>query len=153
MCQNHYRQAKRASRGLERAHVRDGRKWCAACEELLPIHNFGARTGGHYAHCLDCRPSVIAERRVVARYNISAERWHEMCAGGCAVCGALERLCVDHDHSCCPGDTSCGNCVRGVLCGPCNTAEGLLGSDPDRALALAAYILTNRNVLTREAFR
>jgi Recombination endonuclease VII len=27
---------------------------------------------------------------------------------------------VDHDHNCCPGAYSCGQCVRGLVCKPCN---------------------------------
>lgn len=154
LCQNHYRQAKRRAAGLLRALVHDGQKFCARCKTVQPTESFGARSDGHWhTHCSTCRPRVTAERRVVSRYNISAQRWRELCEAGCAVCGSRDRLCVDHDHSCCPGGTSCGECVRGVLCTPCNTAEGMLGSDPDRVLALAAYILTNRNVLAREAFQ
>lgn len=154
LCQNHYRQAKRLARGLGCSFVRDERKFCTRCETTRPVEDFGFRSNGRcHTHCSACRPEVTAERRVVSRYNITVGQWHELRKGGCAVCGSRDRLCVDHDHSCCPGDTSCGECVRGVLCAPCNAAEGMLGSDPGRALALAAYILTNRNVLSREAFQ
>lgn len=36
---------------------------------------------------------------------------------------------VDHDHSCCPGQSTCGNCVRGVLCRACNRGLGSFGDD------------------------
>ena len=38
---------------------------------------------------------------------------------------------IDHDHNCCPYTTSCGKCVRGVICSNCNKAEGLVPDDVD----------------------
>lgn len=49
-------------------------------------------------------------------------------------------LVVDHDHSCCPGNKSCGGCIRGLICHSCNVAEGFLRGDPQRAYALADYM-------------
>lgn len=52
----------------------------------------------------------------------------------CAVCQQpckTERgLAVDHDHSCCPGNKSCGKCIRGLLCINCNRGLGMFQDDP-----------------------
>jgi hypothetical protein len=65
--------------------------------------------------------------------------------GLCAICqraetklqpqtGLPHRLAVDHDHTCCPGQlTSCGRCVRGLLCASCNLSLGALEPWLDRA--------------------
>jgi hypothetical protein len=80
-----------------------------------------------------------AGRRPAAlrRFGITPEEYAQLFAAQgnrCAICrratGATKQLAVDHDHSCCPGPTSCGGCVRGLLCGPCN---GMLAHARDDA--------------------
>ena len=76
----------------------------------------------------------------------------------CAICGqpetavhptgkrAARRLAIDHNHKCCSGKRSCGECVRGLLCMACNKAIRQVEMFPewcDAALAyLAKYPLT-----------
>ena len=40
--------------------------------------------------------------------------------------GSNHDFVIDHDHACCNGSRSCGQCVRGILCGRCNMSLGHL---------------------------
>lgn len=67
--------------------------------------------------------------------------------GGCAICGGQDQhkgrsLSVDHDHSCCPTDKTCGNCTRGLLCGTCNRVIGLLKDDINLLQRMINYLAT-----------
>lgn len=77
-------------------------------------------------HCPICRRDLITPRR-------PADTDHR---GGKA--GPL--LAVDHDHRCCPGATSCGACVRGLVCNQCNAAVGLIHEDAMHAKRMAEYL-------------
>lgn len=66
--------------------------------------------------------------------------------GRCAICGTATpngqgRFHVDHDHSCCVGGRSCGECIRGLLCHSCNTMLGLAKDDPALLQRAAQYLL------------
>jgi len=37
---------------------------------------------------------------------------------------------IDHDRGCCPGETSCGRCVRGIVHHRCNRIFGIAKDDP-----------------------
>lgn len=69
--------------------------------------------------------------------------------GKCAICGKTEQengraLCVDHDHTCCPGQQSCGKCIRFLLCTPCNAGIGLFKDDPLLMERAATYVQYGR---------
>lgn len=79
-----------------------------------------------------------------ARKGLSADRVEAMLAeqqGRCAICPtALVVPHIDHDHRCCPGTTSCGACVRGLLCASCNHMLGKAHDTPEVLEAGAAYL-------------
>lgn len=62
--------------------------------------------------------------RIKNTYSLTKEQYLSILESqnyGCAICEAKnKKFYVDHDHSCCPTEVSCGSCVRGLLCQKCN---------------------------------
>lgn len=64
----------------------------------------------------------------------------------CAICGTDDpgqgksNFCVDHDHACCAGTRSCGDCIRGLLCTYCNHGLGSLRDSPTILKSAIAYL-------------
>jgi hypothetical protein len=84
-----------------------------------------------------CPTHVNLNGHLVREYGITLAQRDELAAvqnGVCAICGGSdgEDLHVDHCHA--------SGAVRGLLCGPCNRALGLMQDDPARLLAAAAYL-------------
>jgi hypothetical protein len=93
------------------------------------------------------RQAAYDHRRNLRRkYGITPETYAELLArqgGKCAGCLSEprnKRFAVDHDHSCCPNQQTCGNCIRGLLCGNCNTALGLLRDSEEILARLLQYV-------------
>lgn len=62
---------------------------------------------------------------------------------GCAICHIenAKKWCVDHDHGCCPTTRkTCGKCVRGILCDPCNVGIAKLKDSPTIMAAAIEYL-------------
>lgn len=101
--------------------------------------------------CRQSDPDRTARNRLRDRcktYGITVEDYDRMLSdqgGGCAICGATAEdngraLAIDHDHRCCPEQLqSCGSCVRGLLCSPCNVAVGYFEREATRTLC-EAYV-------------
>lgn len=82
------------------------------------------------------------------RYNLSMKQLNEISTQqDCPICLRKDvSLHVDHDHTCCDTPGSCGKCVRGFICAPCNVALGMLQDSPERLYRAAQY-LTRENVI------
>lgn len=114
----------------------EGTKRCRNCEKIKPKDEFHRATNKRgYLHfqsdCKQCQKGFMRRWRLAAHYGMTVEdydRLLELQGGVCALCGNPpaedESLSVDHDHSCCPGEKTCGKCVRGLLCALCNRGLG-----------------------------
>lgn len=96
-------------------------------------------------------PNKQRARVIKNLYNISLEDYDKLLVFQNYRCGVCKRhvdelpgvLQVDHDHACCPGKKSCGNCIRGLLCNSCNGGLGLFNDDADRLFAALTYLQEN----------
>jgi len=90
--------------------------------------------------CLPCENHA----RQARRWGITAEHAQELSAvDACDICGATEprgRGVFEHDHdrSCCTIPPACGECLREMLCHPCNVLLARNGDDPERLRRRAA---------------
>jgi hypothetical protein len=89
---------------------------------------------------------------IYKKYNFTQEAFFDMLGRQnnlCAICGLpnneINDFSIDHDHNCCPGDTSCGKCIRGLLHGKCNRALGLFKDDPEILAKALAYLQNYNN--------
>lgn len=68
------------------------------------------------------------------RYGLTQEDFNrllEVQGHACGMCHTPfkdgQPIFIDHDHACCPDEkSSCGKCIRGLLCLKCNIALGYI---------------------------
>ena len=166
LCHNHYEQERYHSARSAKFQSRITVKECAweDCTALFVIcaakgnsrqkycedHQFDAITAvKRRAHTTETARRAKRRERL-KRFNLTIEdydRLLEQQDGRCAVCGTADpstprfkNFSVDHDHACCPGDGSCGKCIRGLLCLTCNRVLGMVNDDRARLRAMVAYL-------------
>lgn len=118
-----------------------GKKVCRTCGEMKPLDEYLRQPTNRDGRRSDCKACSIARRReyeLRRRYGLTNLAWEAMFEGqgrACAICrDGSESMGwnVDHDHK--------SGKVRGILCGRCNTALGLLRDSPDLCIDAAMYL-------------
>lgn len=116
---------------------------CAECDQLFararPAQKYCSGQCWNAAHRRT--KNLAAENMVQPRLRVSRSGYEALISiygSQCGICGGVSgskkggRFAIDHCHV-------NGN-IRGLLCHRCNTAIGLLGDDPARIKAAAAYL-------------
>lgn len=121
-------------------------KECTACHKIKPVSEFYIRknrSGTPFSICKDCHrekskasrtPEKNYERHIKYRFKMTTEEYEilmEQQDFRCAICRKVftNDARIDHDHVCCPGIKTCGECVRGIICQRCNALVGYLETD------------------------
>lgn len=120
-------------------------KDCTKCGESKPLQEYRQNSrsqDGRENICKRCRGRTDRRQKLKKRYGITLEHYKTIAHSQrnlCAICHRPpplgERLEVDHDH-----DTGS---IRGLLCGKCNRAIGLLEEHP--AILTLAIDYLNRH--------
>lgn len=113
-----------------------------------PIKDVTPTEGCKYPECVrphSGRGFCAVHGTLKRRYTLTEEQLINLSQAVCSICGERESrdgksLSIDHDHSCCPGDKSCGKCIRGGLCAACNTALGLFRDNTENLLQAVMYL-------------
>lgn len=111
--------------------------WCDRLTRVPPNYKTSPVWRVVTQFCDHCRHRLPGLQTLRA-HNVPPDRleqWLRTEHLGCAVCAAEfdehTRPAIDHNHRCCAGrESTCGECIRGLLCNRCNLTAGWI----DRAV-------------------
>lgn len=122
---------------------------CSRCRTDQPRDQFGP-SADMYPRQRECK-KCSRRNAMIRKHGIDADAKAQIAEaqGGCRICGHPEPSAkgwvVDHDRGCCPGDKSCPNCRRGVICQWCNMALANAFDRPSILRAAADYLENPRD--------
>lgn len=141
MCKGCYNEDKK-NRSTSRQHLLIDNKTCRSCGETKAASEFHknySQQGGLASICKDC--AYLAN--LSTKYKIdNIEELIRDRAGRCDICHKPfgKRPNVDHDHSCCSTDYTCGKCFRGLLCTGCNMGLGFFNDNITSLSNAVSYV-------------
>lgn len=117
--------------------------WCKACTTKASLDNYHKKTPQEKRKKFRWSLYKLTEDDFQNKLNAQDNK--------CAICStAFDESIrskfpfVDHDHSCCAKST-CGKCVRGLLCNRCNNFIGTLESSTGYKQKAEEYINSYRS--------
>ncbi len=120
-------------------------KTCSRCKQEKSTRDFyNHRRDGLTSACKIClrddvRKNFHQHSMIESQYTALLERQDYRCLI-CQRYLSEGNRTIDHDHNCCPGNTSCGKCVRGILCKNCNAGLGMFKDNPVFLLGAVRYL-------------
>lgn len=145
---------------------------CGRCQLLKNTDDFSKRQSTrqrkHHAYCKMCSRLHKREWLRANRSKVQANAlWSDYRLRPADIEQMLQtqrfecRLCpqsisngfkIDHDHRCCAGRRSCGQCVRGLLCSRCNVLVGYIEtSSPELLDRVREYVWAAPRGVTKPA--
>jgi hypothetical protein len=129
--------AKRRSAGIKGYIFKESAFHCTWCNRPnlteQDFHKHNTNKFGFYPYCKYCK--VIKGHGLTYEQSLT---FKDECYND--ACKSTEHLNWDHDHSCCPGQNSCGKCIRGRLCQNCNLLEGKILINAQRIRGIIEYL-------------
>lgn len=130
----------RGGRRFKTAKRNNTHKECRSCGQINIV------LGSKKSYCDDCISEKGYARNIKLRFNMSLDDYNNMVAkqgGVCAICKTNpenKRLSIDHDHNCCPGQYTCGKCIRSLICHRCNMVLGQINDDISILKSMTDYL-------------
>jgi hypothetical protein len=163
-CKECIRQLKRVVDPKIKKLFFDGKnKECSDCSQIKNIKDFANKNNKPAFRCKQCHnlwyrnyykenvekvklnTKKYKENNVFqwTRHGLSKDEYVLLLnknEGKCHICLTSEDLYIDHDHACCTGSTSCGKCVRGLLCRLCNSMLGMAKDNQQVLISASKYL-------------